>query len=74
MNKFYKTLCWINAKPCYPENDRLVLIRELQLIESQIITAKHLCEDLFEYETSMEMYRFASKRLSDISFGCHTCH
>ena len=73
MNRFYNTLCWINDKPCYPENDKLVLIRELQLIESQILTAKHLVEDIFDYETGMEMYRFAYKRLQDISKGCKNC-
>lgn len=73
VNKWYKTLCWVNDIPAAPMNDTLVLIRELQLIQAQVLTARHLCEDLHDYEVSMEMYRYAYKRLQDLSRGCSTC-
>ena len=73
LNQWYKTLCWINDTPCTPQNDTLVLIRELQLIESQIITAKHLVEDIHDYDSGMEMLKYAKKKLDDTSQGCHYC-
>ena len=73
LNKYYKTLCWINDTPCSPTNDTLVLIREMQLIHSQILTAQHLCDDIHDYETAMEMYRYTLKKLQEISRGCSTC-
>ena len=74
LNRWYKTLCWINDTPCDPTNDKLVLIRELQLIGNQIYTAKHLVEDKHQYEDGVQMYRLAEKKLNDISQGCHTCN
>lgn len=72
-NKWYHTLCWINDRPCTPTNDQLVLIRELQLIENQIDSAEGFVEDLHDYETGMEMFRLARRKLFDISRGCHFC-
>jgi hypothetical protein len=74
MSKWYKVLCWINNTPCNPQNDQLILLRELQLIHNQILTAKHLTEDLHDFEASMEMLQFAQKKLSELARGCHTCH
>ena len=73
VNRWYKTLCWINNTPCDPLNDQLVLIRELQLIYNQILTAKHLVEDKHQYEDGVQMYRLALRKLDDISQGCHSC-
>lgn len=73
-NKYYKTLCWINDQPCAPDKDKLTLIREMQLIESQITTAQHLVEDLHDYENGVEMLRYAIKRLENRARGCHTCN
>ena len=73
MNKWYKALCWINSLPCDPQNDVLVLLREMQLVHEQILTAKHLVEDLRDYENGMDMLKFARKKLDNLSRGCHTC-
>jgi len=73
LNKWYKASCWINDTACSPSNDNLVLIRELQLIHNQVLTAQHLCEDLHDYETAMEMYKYAYKQLLNISRGCSSC-
>lgn len=73
LNKWYKTLCWINSTPCSPSPDTLTLIRELQIIYNQIMTAKHLVEDIHDYEVGMEMLLYARKKLSEISRGCSTC-
>lgn len=73
LNKWRKTLCYINDTPCNPTNDKLVLIRELQLIGSQIQTAKAMVEDKNLPEDGILMYRLATKNLEDISQGCHTC-
>lgn len=74
MHRFYKTLCWINNVSGGPQNDVLILLRELQLIHNQILTAKHLTEDIHDYDTSMEMFRYADKKLREISKGCHLCN
>lgn len=74
INKWEKTLCWINDTPCDPTNDKLILIRELQLIHSQIITAKAFVEDLHEPDTGMQMFLYARKKLDEISRGCHLCN
>jgi hypothetical protein len=71
--KWYKTLCWINDRPCSPVNDQLVLIRELQLISNQIDSAVGFVEDLHEYQTGMDMFRYARKKLIEISRGCNNC-
>lgn len=73
LNKFYKVLCWINSTPCSPSNDTLTLLRELQLINNQILTAKHLVEDLHDYEVGIQMLLYAKKKLSELSYGCSTC-
>jgi len=72
--RWRKTLCWINDTPCDPTNDKLVLIREMQLIESQILTAKFLVEDKNNPTDGIQMYRLAERKLNDLSRGCHTCH
>lgn len=73
MNRWYKTLCWINDRPCSPTNDQLELIRQMQLIESQLITAKHLVEDKHDYTSGVEMLRFVRKKLDNLSQGCSNC-
>jgi len=74
MNRWEKTLCWINNVPCDPTNDKLVLLREMQLIWEQIQTAKALVEDKHEYSDGVQMYRLAEQKLENISRGCHECH
>lgn len=74
MNKYYKALCWINDKPCDPTNEKLVLIRELQTVKSQIFAAKSFVEDLHDPDTGMQMFLYARKKLDELSRGCHTCH
>lgn len=74
LNKWYKTLCWINNTPLDPLNDQLVLLREMELIKNQILTAKHLVEDIHDYSTGVQMYQYAKRKLEDISQGCNFCH
>lgn len=72
-NKLNKTLCWINSTPCSPSNDSLQLLREVQLINNQITSAEVFVNDLHDYETGMEMVKYARKKLLEISRGCHQC-
>ena len=62
LNKWRKTLCWINDTPCDPTNDKLVLIREMQLIGAQIQTAKYLVEDKNIPEDGIQMYKLAARK------------
>lgn len=73
MNKWYKVLCWINRHPCSPSADTLTLIRELQVIHSQLLTAKHLCEDLHKYDDAIQMLLYAKKKISELEGGCPNC-
>ncbi len=72
-NKWYKALCFINRTPCTPSPDTTTLLRELQLINNQLISAKHLVEDLHDYTTGVEMLLYARKKILEISSGCNFC-
>lgn len=72
-NAWYKVLCWVNNKPCDPTNETLTVLRQLQLLENHIETAKHLVEDKHQYEEGVEIYRYAQKKVEELSQGCHFC-